>query len=306
MTTIAVASGKGGTGKTTIATSLVLSAPELRPVFLDCDVEAPNAHLYLHPHFDKKFVVAIPVPQIDESACSSCGLCAQVCQYNAIAVLGGKVQVFRELCHGCGSCARQCPEGAIREVDQPVGCVQTGTSPNGQRFGRGLLDIGQAMPVPVIRALKRWQGESSGRLVVRDSPPGTACPMVETLRGADYVLLVTEPTPFGLHDLKLALEVTRMLGLPAGVLVNRSGAGNPGMEEVCQEYGVPVLMRVPLRREFGEALARGLPLVEAFPEFRLRFRELLASILHQIKLERRASRSLEGSEPHDIGLDGDR
>ena len=283
MSIIAVASGKGGTGKTTVATSLALAALDLQPVFLDCDVEAPNAHLYLQPQFAHEVYVTIPVPQVDESRCSGCGICAQVCQYNAILVLAGRVQVFPELCHGCGSCTRQCPEGAIQEADQHIGCLQAGDAPQGLLFRRGILDIGQAMPVPVIRALKKWLVEEGEQLVIRDSPPGTSCPVVETLRGADFVLLVTEPTPFGLHDLELALEVAQSLALPSGVIINRSGVGDSRVEEMCRQRRIPIMMRIPLSRRIGEALARGQPLIEAFPEYRQPFRELLASILRRIE-----------------------
>jgi MinD superfamily P-loop ATPase len=282
MSTIAVASGKGGTGKTTIATSLALAAADLHPVFLDCDVEAPNAHLFLHPAFDDECQVTLPVPRVEEVRCSGCGICAQVCQYGAILVLGGRVQIFPELCHGCGSCSRQCPEHAIDEVDRHIGRLQAGITPGGLSFRRGILDIGEAMPVPVIRALKKWPVEGRDQLVIRDSPPGTSCPVVETLRGADFVLLVTEPTPFGLHDLELALEVAQSLALPTGVIINRSGVGDSGVEAVCRDRRIPVMMRIPLSRQIGEALARGQPLIEAFPEYRQPFRELLESILHGV------------------------
>ena len=202
---IAVASGKGGTGKTTIATSLALSlatdAPQFPPFFLDCDVEAPNAHLFLKPEFEQRQAVGVPVPRVDQAKCTYCGKCAEVCQYHAIAVLGKSVLVFNQLCHGCGSCTQLCPEGAIVEVPNVIGMLERGTARAEIPFARGVMNVGEPMAVPVIRQLKKWAAAPQERTVIMDASPGTSCPVVEAVRGADFLLLVTEPTPFGLHDL---------------------------------------------------------------------------------------------------------
>jgi MinD superfamily P-loop ATPase len=270
---VTVASGKGGTGKTTIAVSLALSLAPSRPTFLDCDVEEPNAALFLQPDIDQRQQVGQMIPKVDLETCTRCGRCAEVCAYHAIAVVGDKVLVFPEMCHGCGSCTLNCPTGAIHEVLEVMGTIERGWC--GQiEFAQGTLDVGQAMPVPIIRHLKRWvfSCRRDGRPVILDAPPGTACPVVETMHGADVVLLVTEPTPFGLHDLRLAVEVARgELGLPVGVVINRDGVGDDGVEQYCAAHEIPILMRVPLERRIAEAYSEGTPLVEALPAYRERF-----------------------------------
>ncbi len=275
---ITIASGKGGTGKTTVACSLALTMRDLMPVVLDCDVEAPNAHIALQPRLPHREVVSMPIPEVKPELCNACGRCAEVCPFHAVVLLGAKVLVFPELCHGCGSCVRNCPEGAIVEVEKPIGVVEGGEAAAGFPFAHGILNIGEPMAVPIIRKLKDWEPAASAELVIRDAPPGTACPVVETLRGADFALLVTEPTPFGLHDLRLAADVVRAIGIPAGVVVNRDGIGDEGVTDYCRESGLPILMRIPLAREIGAAIARGESLVEALPEYVPRFRELYASI----------------------------
>jgi len=278
---ITIASGKGGTGKTMIATSLTLSlAAELTPppLFLDCDVEAPNAHLFLKPTFEQRQDVGILIPRVDEAKCTHCGKCAEVCQYHAIAVLGQKTLVFPQLCHGCGSCTALCPEAAIREIPDRMGVIERGPAAAGISFARGVLDVGEPMAVPVIRQLKKWAVPQPGQVVVRDAPPGTSCPVVEAMRGADYVVLVTEPTPFGLHDLRLAVQVARELNIPVGVIINRDGSGDAGVDEFCAAAGLPVLMRVPFEREIAEGVAQGKNLVEIHPEYAAHFRQIFNQI----------------------------
>jgi len=277
---IAVASGKGGTGKTTIATSLALAlqAQGRAVSFLDCDVEAPNAHLFLRPQWQHSQPVNRLIPRVEAAQCTGCGRCAEVCQYHAIVVLGGKTLVFPELCHGCGSCTLECPEKAISETPEKLGVLEAGQTPGGIAFGRGLLDVGEPMAVPVIRQLKKWQKSAASQIAIWDSPPGTSCPVVESIRGADFLLLVTEPTPFGLHDLRLAAQLGVELGIPAGVVINREGVGNSQVEEFCRESGLPILMRIPLDREIGAGIAEGLPLVEIRPEYVRSFQELFAQI----------------------------
>lgn len=304
---IVVASGKGGTGKTTVATSLALVAAERESVrFLDCDVEAPNAGLFFDPLLDIRKEVGILIPQIDESTCTYCGRCAEVCQFHAIAVIGKKTLVFPELCHGCGSCTLVCPEHAISEQLDVMGVLESGPAAQGIDFALGVMNIGEPMAVPIIRELKNWQSNASLSLQgtkqslpleeiaswknaprndiieIRDAPPGASCPVVETIRGADFVLLVTEPTPFGLHDLKQVVEITRELGIPAGVVVNRDGVGDNGVENYCEESGILILMRIPMERGIAEAIASGKTLVDGVPEYRPAFQELLESIAARI------------------------
>ena len=284
---IAVASGKGGTGKTTIATSLALSlsgggsAPP--PIFVDCDVEAPNAHIFLKPHLEQTRPVGIMIPVVDEQRCTFCGKCAEVCAYHAIAVLGKKTLVFPQLCHGCGSCSALCPEGAISETSGTIGVIERGPALQGIDFLRGVLNIGQPMAVPIIRELQRQIEPLPGQVVILDAPPGTSCPVVATMRGADYLLLVTEPTPFGLHDLKLAAQVAADIALPAGVIVNRGDGLFPDLEQFCESAGLPILMRIPFLRKTAEGIARGKNLVEVHPEYTAAFQSLVEQITERQK-----------------------
>jgi MinD superfamily P-loop ATPase len=287
---IAVASGKGGTGKTTVATSLALSLDAAATLFLDCDVEAPNAHLFLQPAFEQQEEVGILIPQVDEGRCTSCGRCAEVCQFHAIAVIGQKTLVFPDLCHGCGSCTLNCLEQAISERLDVMGVMEAGPTPTGLYFARGVMNVGEPMAVPIIRQLKKCEmggdghqpdhnSEASGwETIIMDAPPGTSCPVVESVHGADFVLLVTEPTPFGLHDLRLMADVVWELDIPAGLIINRDGIGNQEVDEFCADADLPVLMHIPLDRKIGQGMAQGKPLVALQPEYALRFRDLYRQI----------------------------
>ncbi len=277
---LAIASGKGGTGKTTVAVSLALALAEdgQSVSYLDCDVEAPNGHLFLQPEWTERRSVDLLIPQVNDDLCTACGDCARACQYHAIVVVGGKTLVFPEMCHGCGSCTLVCPEKAITEVPRSLGVLDAGPARGGIRFAQGLLNVGEPMAVPVIHQLKKWQLDEPADVVVMDSPPGASCPVVESLRGADFVLLVTEPTPFGLHDLKQAAKLTREINLPAGVIINRDGIGDAVVDEFCRQEGLPILMRIPFERQIGEGIAQGKSLLEIRPDYAPRFREMLNTI----------------------------
>jgi MinD superfamily P-loop ATPase len=267
---ISVASGKGGTGKTLVATSLALSLEE-RVQLLDCDVEEPNAHLLLKPRFTKIESVYVPIPEVDEEKCTNCGKCSEVCAYNAIAAMKKKVLVFPELCHGCGACSYLCPEDAISEVGKEVGIVEIGHA-DGIQFAHGKLNVGEVMAPPVIRKVKEYIDHES--TVIIDVSPGTSCPVVESIRGSDFCLLVTEPTPFGLNDLILAVEVVRKLDIPCGIVLNRAGVGDNKVEEYCLKEKIPILLTIPLDTQIASYYSRGIPLVTGIPHWRGRFLDL--------------------------------
>ena len=278
---ISVASGKGGTGKTLVATSLALALKDRYKVqLLDCDVEEPNDHIFLKPSLTHTEPVTIPVPQVDETKCTYCGRCAQVCAYNAIAVLGKHMLTFPQLCHGCGACSYLCPEQAISEVASEIGVVETGEA-DGIDFGHGRLSIGQAMAPPIIRKVKGLAAKDS--LVIVDASPGTSCPVVEAVRDSACCLLVTEPTPFGLNDLKLAVETVRQLEIPRGVILNRAGAGDEQTEAYCREQNIPVLLKIPLDTEIARLYSRGITLTAGMPQWQSDFRELFDKIKDKVK-----------------------
>jgi len=275
---ISVASGKGGTGKTTVAVNLALTLRSGSPVqFLDCDVEEPNAHFFLKPRFGESREVHTPIPEVDEKLCTYCGRCAEVCAYNALAVVKDAVLIFSELCHGCGACCLLCPETAIKETGKRVGVLESGWAGD-IRFVHGRLDIGQAMSPPLIRALKKEM--DPGRTVVIDAPPGTSCPVIESLKRSDFCLLVTEPTPFGRHDLELAAGAAKKMGIPSGVVINRASLrnGEGEVRELCAREGIPVLMSIPFDREIAEAYSRGQTIIDALPAYRTAFLDLFEDI----------------------------
>ncbi len=273
---ISVASGKGGTGKTLVATSLAVSLSDNYKVqLLDCDVEGPNANILLHLAVKRSQPVHIPVPKVDETKCTYCGKCDEVCAYNAIAVLKEKVLVFPELCHGCGACSYLCPEAAIIEEGREVGVVERGDSGN-LGLVQGRLAIGEAMAPPVIRAVKRYIDPAN--IVIIDVSPGTSCPVVEAVRGSDFCILVTEPTPFGLNDLALAVEVVRKLSLSCGVVINRAGIGGEEVERYCHREEIPILLRIPLDKNIAALYSRGISLIEGVPAWREEFLRLFDGI----------------------------
>ena len=271
---VAIASGKGDTGKTTVAVNLALSASG--PVqLLDCDVEEPNCHIFLKPEIRERQTVGIPVPVVDEAKCTSCGECGRICQYHAIVSLKTKPLVFPELCHGCGGCAKVCPAGAISKVEREIGVVEIGNR-GFVEFVQGRLNVGHPMSPPLIRAVKKHALPDG--ITIIDCPPGTSCPVIAAVRGADLVLLVTEPTPFGLHDLTLAVDTVRKLGLRFGAVINRSDAGDGRVTDYCRREDIPVLLELPEDRRVAEAYSRGEAMVEALPDYRRRFKQLWAEI----------------------------
>lgn len=269
---IAVASGKGGTGKTTIAVNLALSLDEVQ--LLDCDVEEPNCNIFLNVGLQVVERVQKRIPVIDKAKCTLCGKCSRFCRRNALAVLPNDILFFEQLCNGCGGCTLTCPEKAISEVPAEIGVVEVGKT-NGIDFVRGLLNIGQPMATPVISAVKK---RISGPISIVDVPPGTGCPVIECLNGSDFVILVTEPTPFGLADLQGAVELTRVMGLKCGVVVNRQGIGDERVEAYCRKQGIPVLMTVPESMDIARAYSEGTPFVKAMPDWRRRFQDLFRQV----------------------------
>jgi MinD superfamily P-loop ATPase len=271
---IAVASGKGGTGKTTVALGLALVAGEV--TLVDCDVEEPDDHIFLGGRGDLVEEVTIPVARVDEDACTHCGECARTCAYGALAVVKDRVMVTEEMCHGCGACVIVCPEDAMHEERRRIGEISLHRRGDLSLY-TGLLDVGQPLATPLITRLKELVGESGLQLL--DSPPGTACPVVETVRDADACLMVTEPTPFGLFDLTMAVDMVRQLGVPFGVVVNRDRRDFPDLDEYLNREGIPVLLRIPDDRAIASRYSRGEHFVESMPEWEHRFRELLDRLL---------------------------
>jgi MinD superfamily P-loop ATPase len=288
---IAVASGKGGTGKTTVAVNLALCLPQ--PVrLLDCDVEEPNCAIFLKPEIRRTEGCGVAVPEINPAVCNGCGECSRICQYNAIVTLRGVPMVFPELCHGCGGCWKICPEDAMAEGERSIGTIEFGAS-GPVEFIQGRLRVGEALSPPLIRAVKR-HAAFEGTTVI-DCPPGTSCPVINAVKGSDFVVLVTEPTPFGLHDLRLAVETMRRLSLDFGIVINRSDAGDRRVVDYCRLERIPILLEIPDDRRVAEAYSRGRLIVEAVPGMRPAFERLCRSIPHRTGSPRGAWVPVEGS-----------
>ncbi|HPW45974.1 MAG TPA: ATP-binding protein [bacterium] len=279
---IVVGSGKGGTGKTTVSLGLSLSLAENKmPVqYIDCDVEEPNAHLFFKEAEFQKRDVEVLVPEIDKAQCNFCEECAKFCAYNALAIFPNTALVFNEMCHSCGGCKIVCPQGAISEVKRKIGEIHTAIANNKVQISYGKLNVGETQSPPLIRAVKKEIADKN--IAIIDAPPGTACPFVETIRHGDFCLLVTEPTPFGLHDLKTAVEVVSLIGVPFGVLINRSDIGDSSVEEFCSNEKIPVLMKIPNDRNIAVAYSNGMPITEADPKYKLEFMELHRKIYERV------------------------
>ncbi|MEW6173799.1 MAG: ATP-binding protein [Bacillota bacterium] len=271
---VAVASGKGGTGKTTVATGLALSL-EKEMCFLDCDVEEPNAHLLLHPVIASAEPVYLPVPVFVPDRCSGCGYCLDVCNYNALALIADKVIVFEQMCHGCGGCIGLCPTGTFEEGRRAIGVVEEGRTGK-IFFAHGKLNVGEALVPPIIKNLR--QRLDTVMPTVIDCPPGASCPVVQSVRGVDFCLAVTEPTPFGRHDLEAVVEMLKILGVPCGVVINRADLGDAGVKDFCNEKGIPVLAEIPFDEEVVRSAAAGVAVTERNPSWRRVFRGLWGEI----------------------------
>jgi len=283
---ISIASGKGGTGKTTVATNLVLSIDNAQ--FIDCDVEEPNANIFLKADIDSRENVTVDIPKIDEEKCDYCGKCSEFCEYNALAVVPSKILVFPELCHSCGGCELVCPRNAVGWRQKVVGKVEHGTAQSVD-FYHGLLDVGEIQTMPVIKTLK--QKVDNSKNVILDAPPGTSCPVIETIQGSDYCILVTEPTPFGLHDLKLMVNVVRYMNIPFGVIINREGVGDTNVEMFCRREKIPVLMKIPHDEEISKLYSKGVPFVMEQQLWRDKFKWLFSKIK-----EKNEKKPMEGNK----------
>ncbi len=275
---ISIASGKGGTGKTTVAVNMALSIKGIQ--ILDCDVEEPNVHVLLQPKIIETKPVYISTPLINEELCDHCGKCSEFCEFNALFVTPKKVLFFPELCHSCGGCLFVCPRKAIAEKNVQIGVIKKGVV-KGMELVYGELNVGEPMAIPVIKEVKKQI--DSNKTVTIDSPPGASCPVIESVHGSDYCLLVSEPTPFGLHDLKIMVEVLQELNIPFGVIVNRAGIGDRKIYDFCEEKGIPILLEIPFQRKIAELYSRGLPFVVEMPEWKEKFQLLLDEIKGRMK-----------------------
>lgn len=271
---ISVASGKGGTGKTTVATNLALSLGE-DVTLLDCDVEEPNAHLFVKPIITVETPISTFIPEINEGVCSGCRKCVDICRFSALAAAGKRILLFPELCHSCEGCLEVCEDNAITRGKRDLGVVESGSS-GAMNCHTGRLRIGEAMAPPLIKEVRKRENESATTII--DAPPGTSCPVIMAMKNTDFVLMVTEPTPFGLHDLKLAVEAVKVLGIPSGLVINRSDLGDNRVQKYAELEGLQVLMEIPFDREIAEAYSRGIPIVDKDPEWAEKFLSLYSQI----------------------------
>jgi MinD superfamily P-loop ATPase len=270
---VSVASGKGGTGKTTIVTNLALVLDN--PQVIDCDVEEPNANIFLNSKIQESEQITVEIPLIDKGKCDYCGKCSEFCAYNAIAVVPKEVLIFPELCHSCGGCELVCPNDAVQWKEKSLGVVEHGFA-NGIDFYQGILNVGELMAIPVIKSLKKKIDRKKN--VLLDAPPGTSCPVIETITGTDYCILVTEPTPFGLHDLKLAVDVVRHLNIPFGVIINRDGVGDKNVQIYCRKEKIPILLKIPQSEKIAKLYSSGKPFVKEMRDWPKKFTDLITTI----------------------------
>lgn len=285
---ITISAGKGGTGKTTVATNLALALKEDYEIqFLDCDVEEPDSKIFLHPNLESEEPINLKIPRVNDDLCTYCGECGEACQFNAIATFGENTLVYPELCHGCGLCSLVCPVDAITEQDNKIGELRSGIS-DGIEYHEGDLTIGSPMATPIISELKKKLDPEM--ISILDSPPGTACPVIESLHGSDFALLVTEPTLFGLHDLKLSVDVVKELKIPVGVVINRFGIGDDKVEDYCRSENIPILLRIPDNRKIAEYYSNGIPFIQKLDGWKEKFIHLFHKIEEQARKQEAESR----------------
>jgi MinD superfamily P-loop ATPase len=285
----AVASGKGGTGKTTVTASLAAIWGD--PVTLvDLDVEEPNLHLFLNPEVTRETPAMMEIPVHDPAKCTLCGECTDLCQYKALAIMGKSMLFFPEMCHGCGGCLRVCPEGALSPGGRELGSVIEGRTEFG-RFLMGRLRVGESMSPPLMQQVKRLLSDHSGDDVLIDAPPGVSCPAMHAVMDADAILLVTEPTPFGLYDFRLAVEAFSSLNKPMGAVINRDGIGDQGVEEYCRESGIPIWARIPNSLAVAQAYSRGEIIARGLPELQGYFQELKERMRSAVTVSREVGRA---------------
>lgn len=271
---ISVASGKGGTGKTTIATNLAHSL-EKNVTLLDCDVEEPNSHLFLNPQIEKSESIFTPIPKIDEDKCTFCNKCVDICRYNAITIISKTILTFSELCHSCGGCMAVCPEGAVTEQGRELGKLERGRS-NGIDFVHGRSRVGEAMSPPLINKVRSYIDPD--RINIIDAPPGTSCPVIAAIKNTDFVVMVTEPTPFGMHDLKLGVGAVKLIGIPCGIVINRSDIGTDEVKKYAEKENIPILLEIPFDRKIAETYSNGELIVDKMPEYKDKFTALYRQI----------------------------
>ncbi|MBT1247604.1 MULTISPECIES: ATP-binding protein [unclassified Thermosipho (in: thermotogales)] len=280
---IAILSGKGGTGKTTISTNLAWTLSKIKSVqLLDADVEEPNDHIFFDISFTHEENVELLLPVVDNNTCIRCGECSKNCQFGAISVFESGAMVFENLCHGCGVCKMVCPVNAITEKPKSIGKIMLGKINENLKFGMGLLNIGEPSGVKIIRQLKKHI-DNSAEIVIIDSQPGSSCPVVETLRNVDFAILVTEPTTFGLHDLKLAFELVNEMNIPSGIIINRDSSKTKIIDDFAAEKGIPILMRVPFERQIAEIYSEGKLFTEYFPDYQEKFIAVYETIKELVK-----------------------
>jgi MinD superfamily P-loop ATPase len=268
---IAVLSGKGGTGKTTVAASLAASLPSCQ--YIDCDVEEPNGAIFLKPEIQESSPVKVLVPEAEMTKCNACGNCAQACQFNAIAVVKDEVLVFPEICHHCGACVIACPNGAIREVERVIGVLEANED---DTFLQGKLNIGEPISIPILKELKKRIKQDLP--VIIDCSPGASCTVVESIEGSDFCLLVTEATPFGLHDLKIAVQLVRKMGIPFSIVLNKASDNSKLIHDFCQSEGIELLMEIPFSQEIAEGYSKGILPVQNNSMWKEKFIELYEKI----------------------------
>jgi MinD superfamily P-loop ATPase len=278
---IAIASGKGGTGKTFVSSNLVRSYKK-QVALLDCDVEEPNNSLFLKGDIVEQRRHAVLVPKLQSDLCDGCRVCQQVCEFNSIIVMGGKAMVFEDLCHSCGACTLMCPQKALYEVDHEIGTIVVRKSKN-VAMVEGLLDVGKALAVPLIRKVKSYIKQFKDIPIIIDSPPGTSCPMVWTIESSDYVILVVESTAFGFHDFKIAINTVKDVNLPFGVVINKDGLGDDRVEKYCLKNNIPILARIPFSIEVATSYSKGDLLVEVDPVYQKTFEKLWEELINRVK-----------------------